>query len=720
MRCLHINFKGNKPYIYTLLASMRKLIRYTVFTLMVAFSFISQAGNKVDSLLKRVKETSDTARICSLVRLAEEYIATGKMPEAENCLNEAGSINALIKDRNCEILITLKMALYRYRKSEFRMSYELCEEILLKTIEYKNKNYVAECKTYMGMSLGRLGDFKKALNFYQEALPLAEAANNVPLQMRLYSSIAGVYFDQLDYKMAVDYFRKTLEMAIKRNDKKVIGQTYNNIGSATQNLGNSKDAKEYYLKAAEINIESGNQNNLAYNYMNLASCELEEGDVEKAKTYNAKALQIFKDFKDTYSIVSCLCVDGDIYIKQKNYSKAIEIFKEATRLSEKTGSPLIMERTYYQMANAYELNGDLKNSINYYKKYLRTKDSIINDEIREEVTKKQLYFEFDKKRLSDSLEAQSKQLYLQQEVDNTNRRASLQRNISIISILSLLIVAVLAFMIYRGLQKNKLANKVIEEKNREILDSFFYAKKIQTALLPATEMFQKLLPDSFILFKPKDIVSGDFYWLHRINDDSFIIAVGDCTGHGVPGAMVSVVCTNALNRAAREFGITDPGKLLDKARELVIDNFVEHKGEVKDGMDISLCKIEVKKDSSSKYVNIEWAGANNPLWYTSGNCIIEVEADKQSIGFSENPKPFSSNEIELQKNEMVYLFSDGFADQFGGPKGKKFKYRQFQESLLKLKPLNAKEQGEQLNLIFESWRGTLEQVDDICVIGIRI
>jgi serine phosphatase RsbU (regulator of sigma subunit)/Tfp pilus assembly protein PilF len=698
----------------------RKFLSGCIIFLLLPEIFICN----IDSLLQRLKVTKDTARINTLIRLADQYMFYGKMDDASKCLTQAGQENVRVKNKLCDISIALKTALYHYRKSEFRLSYELCEEILMSALEAGDKNKIGECKTLLGMNAGRLGDFKKALFYYQEALPLYESTGNIPGQMKVYSSIAGVYFDQLDYKMAVDYFKKTLEMAMRKDDKKVIGQTYNNIGSALQNMGKSSDARDYYLKAAEINLQSGNKNNLGYNYMNLASCELEEGDTKKAHEYNGKALPIFKEFNDPYSLVSCLNVEAEIFMKEKNASKAIETLERSVKIAEKTGSPVLMQRTYIHAAEAYEQAGDVKNALLYFKKHMRTKDSIINDEIREEVTKKQLHYEFDKKHLSDSLEAQSRQMYLQQEIENSKRRASLQRNISLISIFSFLVVTALAIVIYRGLKKNKEANRLIEQKSKEILDSFYYAKKIQAALLPLPELIRKELPGSFVLFKPRDIVSGDFYWMHKIERDqrerkheAVLIAVGDCTGHGVPGAMVSVVCSNALNRAAREFGITEPGKILDKARELVIENLAESNTTLKDGMDVSLCKITFSKKDS---VEIEWAGAYNPLWYSAGNIVIEIEADKQPIGFSEKVKPFATNEIEVSKGEMIYLFTDGFADQFGGPKGKKYKYRQLQESLLKVRQLEPDQQRAELEAMFESWKGELEQVDDVCIIGIRL
>jgi serine phosphatase RsbU (regulator of sigma subunit) len=256
--------------------------------------------------------------------------------------------------------------------------------------------------------------------------------------------------------------------------------------------------------------------------------------------------------------------------------------------------------------------------------------------------------------------------------------------------------------------------EVIEMKNKDITDSINYAKRIQEAILPTRERFKSVLPDSFILFKPKDIVSGDFYWMSEKNDLLFV-AAGDCTGHGVPGAMVSVVCSNALNRAVKEFGISDPGKILDKVRDLVIETFEKsEKEDIKDGMDISLCTINTKTKE------VQWAGANNPLWYIQGNEIKEITADKQPIGNSDNPKPFTTHNVKLHQGDEIYLFTDGYADQFGGPKGKKFKYKQFEEKVLEGRSLDMNTQRNNLNITFENWMGRLEQIDDVLIIGIRV
>lgn len=259
--------------------------------------------------------------------------------------------------------------------------------------------------------------------------------------------------------------------------------------------------------------------------------------------------------------------------------------------------------------------------------------------------------------------------------------------------------------------KVKEALDELKEKNTEIIDSINYAKRLQQAILPPDKLINQYLPEAFVLYKPKDIVAGDFYWIEKVNDTVFF-AVADCTGHGVPGAMVSVVCSNALDRVVKEFRITEPGKILDKIRELVIETFEKSESEVKDGMDISLCAISKSE--------VNWSGANNPLWILSEGKLTEIKANKQPIGKHLSQTPFTNHRLEAKQGDILYLFTDGLADQFGGPNGKKFKYKQFSDLLVTLQHLPLAQQKEKIDQTFQNWKGNLNQVDDVCVAAIRV
>jgi serine phosphatase RsbU (regulator of sigma subunit) len=268
-------------------------------------------------------------------------------------------------------------------------------------------------------------------------------------------------------------------------------------------------------------------------------------------------------------------------------------------------------------------------------------------------------------------------------------------------------------LVYRKTAEEKLSEAHLElkEKSDEILDSIAYAKRIQTAILPPEKMIKELLPNSFVLYMPKDVVAGDFYWMHKI-DGKVFFAAADCTGHGVPGAMVSVICNNALNRAVNEFNKQTPAGILDQARDIVIQEFDKSEEDVKDGMDVALCSLVGKK--------LEYAGAHNPLWIIRNNEILEFKADKQPVGNFEMAKPFNNQSIDLEAGDVIYLFSDGYVDQFGGVRGKKFKPKQLRELFLSIHQNPLEEQATILEETIINWRGDIEQVDDICVIGIRV
>jgi len=265
-------------------------------------------------------------------------------------------------------------------------------------------------------------------------------------------------------------------------------------------------------------------------------------------------------------------------------------------------------------------------------------------------------------------------------------------------------------------QQNEIIRQqkgIVENKQRAIIESITYALRIQKTILPRMDFFQSRLPDSFILYKPKDIIAGDFYWIEE-TENQLLFAVCDCTGHGVPGAMVSVICHNALNRAVREYGITEPAGILDKTTELLSEFFGSGEESISDGMDVSLCSYHKKSGT------MEWAGANNPLWILRNGDIMEFLPDKQPVGKSESKKSFTNHRIDLLKGDALYLFSDGFSDQFGGEADKKYKKKNLKNLLVSIQgePMNF--QQNLLNDAFENWRGNTEQTDDVCIMGVKL
>lgn len=261
-----------------------------------------------------------------------------------------------------------------------------------------------------------------------------------------------------------------------------------------------------------------------------------------------------------------------------------------------------------------------------------------------------------------------------------------------------------------------LQKREIEERNREVMSSITYAKRIQDAILPAVHMRTKLVGNHALLYRPRDVVAGDFYWIerHPVHEDVVCFAVADCTGHGVPGAMVSMLCTNALNQVLIEYAGLNTGEFLDRTDQLVQAAFAASTLQIRDGMDISLCMWNRKLNV------LHWSGANNGLYVQRNGSLLEWKPDKQHIGWGDAKKPFTAHTIDLVGNDRIFLFTDGLADQFGGPAGKKLKSKALKEQLTQTADLSLVDQMDALEYRFMQWKGSEEQVDDVCVMGVEV
>ncbi len=300
-----------------------------------------------------------------------------------------------------------------------------------------------------------------------------------------------------------------------------------------------------------------------------------------------------------------------------------------------------------------------------------------------------------------------------QKIEENERIINYQRALITGGIIGSLIILGLVFFLYRLNQKRKIALIENEKKTQEILASINYAERIQRASLPSNALLEKCLGEGFIFFQPKDIVSGDFYWLEE-RQDAIYFAVADCTGHGVPGAILSVLCSNTLSRAINELGITEPAKILDQTVILLEGFFAKSENQVNDGMDIALCRLTKNTNE------LQYAGANRPLYFFNRGVFNEIRADRQPIGKYDYRKGFTNHTIELEKGDSIYLFSDGIVDQFGGENSKKYTPKRLRELLETIKHQPMDDQKNRVEQELVTWKGANESIDDVCVLGVRI
>lgn len=564
------------------------------------------------------------------------------------------------------------------------------------------------------------GKHKKAMDCHMEALQIHESSGNKQEYARTLNSIAMLMKNQGFIEKALEIYDVSLQMRREVGEKADIGETLNNIGVIYVIQGDHEGALELYRESLELRREAGNPSEVANSLNNIGNVLSNMGQFDSALVYLFQSLELREEHGLAPGICESSIDIGFAYHKKGLLKEAKEYSLRGYEMAVDFGNVRLIKNSSNTLYRLYAEEGNKAEAFDYYFTHITMRDSMMNSETQRETVQLEAQYSYDKQKAIDDANRE-KEKALSEEIQKRQRLMIIAGGVGL-----LLVVGFLIFVFNRlrltkkqksVIEQQKLevesAHEILEEKNTEILDSIAYAKRIQSAILPPDELMQELLPKSFVLYLPKDIVAGDFYWLEQ-KGDKVLFAAADCTGHGVPGAMVSVICNNGLNRSVREHGIVEPGKILDKTREIIISEFEKSKEEVKDGMDIALVSLD--KNNSS----LQFAGAHNPLWLIRNNELIELKADKQPVGKFDKLTPYTTQNLKLETGDVFYIFSDGYADQFGGEKGKKMKSKGLKELLLSIHLKELDEQQEILRSHFEEWKGELEQLDDVCIIGVRV
>lgn len=685
--------------------------------------------------LKIGEEIRDKRGIAnSILNLGNFYYFQGDFPKALEHFQKALKIQEGIKDKEGMANSFNRIGVLAIEQGDGEKALKYYRKSLKMQQEIGNQLGIAAALNNIGQVYHHQGDIPKAIDYYHKSLKIKEKIGNKKGIASSLTSIGVVYYDQNDFDKMLDVFERALKLRIELGNKDAIAESLGNIGAAYQKKGDYKKALYYCNRGLKIEEEIGAKTSISTSLNNIGSLYLELGQPLKALDYNKRALKIQEEIGDQDGIAASLTSIGEIYRKQGKLKEALELCNKSFSIATEIGYP---ERIRDVASSLYKIHkelGNAKEALSNHELYIQLRDTLNSEENQKLSTEMKYRYEYEKKAAEDHVRAtEEKKVVSAKFKQEQTQRYALYGGLALVTLFG-------GFMFNRfritSKQKKVIEIKeketqeqnvlisqqkvevefqkhLVEDKQKEILDSITYAKRLQEAILPPLSFIDSFVPENFVLYKPKDIVAGDFYWAESLHD-LFFIAAADSTGHGVPGAMVSVVCSNALNRSVKEFGLLEPGTILDKTRELVIETFAKNNSEVKDGMDISLLCIDRKNQK------ITWSGANNPLWYIQSGELTEIKANKQPIGKTENPQPFTTHPILYEPNTLFYLFTDGFADQFGGPKGKKFKHSQFKELLLDIESKPSAEQTEILESQFENWKGGLEQVDDVCVIGVRI
>jgi len=645
-------------------------------------------------------------------------------------------------------------------------SYEKALEYYLISIktseEVGDKKGMSNCYNLISNVYYYQGNYERAIDYYFKSLKNREEIGDKYGMAECYGNIGNVYKNQSNFERAIEYSLKALRISEELNNKRLMSFNYNTLGTVYTSQRKFDLALEYYFKSLKIEEEFDAKQRMSQCYTNIGSTYNDLGDYDKAIQYHLKSLKISEEIGDKNVMPTVFWNIALLHVKladsyAKNSSERIDHLnialenglKAITLAQEIKATPLenVVANTLMEV---YKKLGNYPKAMEFAEVYMITKDSLYNEAKNKEINGLQLNYERDKNLKEKTILEKDKTL--------AQEKAKRQTLFTIFFGLGFIMLLALAFFIYRGKKKEHEAKILLEEKNYEILEkneelnqmneeiatqrdnlelmnteitlqhdqifrqhqditaSINYASRIQHAMLPSLEVVTKNLPDFFVLYRPCQIVSGDFYWFKQLKNIVYIVAA-DCTGHGIPGAFMSMLGLSLLNDVISPRDVNPPHEYLNELRKRLKNTLHQtgHKGEQQDGMDIALCMIDIETNI------VQFSGAYNPLYLLRNNELIVYKGDRMPIGvYPKDKESFTTKEIQLQPDDCLYIFSDGYVSQTGGDDFKKFKSTKLQETLLQIQNKSMCEQKQILETTLDVWKGDNEQVDDILLIGVRI
>ncbi|MBL4754002.1 MAG: tetratricopeptide repeat protein, partial [Flavobacteriales bacterium] len=707
-------------------------VGFSLFLFLLLHASSIAQSHKIDSL-KNLIQTAihDTTRINTLNALALEYqesrLDTAILLSTQ-ALKLCGQLPFSITRGPGQVpfrthataLSNRYLAQFNERKGNYPLALSHYLEALQIREQLEEKKEIAFHLGQIGIVYFRQGDYPKTLDYFLKALIIGEELGHQSTIAKNLSNIGIVYKKQADYPKALEYYLRALKIHEELGTKAAIAANLSNIGLVYKSLKVYPKALEYEFKALKIFEEIGEKTGIATNLNNIGAIFESQGDCSKALEYYFKGLKMCEEIGAKRSMVIQLGNIGTCYTQLLKYAVAEPYLLQALELADSIGSISEKMGIENHLSELYKETGQYQKAYEHYKDYSIIKDSLFNEDKSKEVGKLEAGFEYTKKLALEQAE-HSKQSAL---AASESRRQKVVMFAISGGLLLLLVFFILLINRFRLKQKAnillKAKNIMIESQRTNILNSINYAKRIQQSILVSEETIQTHFPESFIYYEPKDIVSGDFYWFSQQNEKS-IIAIIDCTGHGVPGAFLSMIGNTLMNEIINEKQIIDPAVILSKLHSSILNSFqhADENGQSHDGMDMALCVI----DQKSKM--IQFSGAMNPLYVVRNGGLETIKANLQSIGgrsirAGKKVDPiFTGHEIPIEKDMTIYMFSDGYMDQFGGEKRKKFTGQRFKQLLSENSGLKMNQQKAALSQAMGDWKGSHKQIDDMLVMGVK-
>jgi serine phosphatase RsbU (regulator of sigma subunit) len=718
---------------------------------------LSQTKQYIDSVISVIHQSKqDTNQLIQLSIVAENGDAKiwpmynnemGKL--AAKLQNSENSTIRLCAKRHLAASLNNKGYYFNERGIAYKAIWYFNMSLKIQR-EIKDSEGVAYSLSNLGTIYDSKGEIDKALEYYFSAVKIRENIGSKKSLAQSYNNIAILYNNQNDLDNALKYHLQSLKIRLSVKDEEGVALAYNNIGTTYTNLVENKLKNRQFIPDSLINKpltyfkksystykKHDNEHGMALSMFNLADLYILKTDcfrfknniehdtlLKKAEILLLKSLDIYTKNHEKEWIANVFNGLANVSYRQNKINNAKHYSKKAFELAKELGYPGTIQKSSEILRKVFESDKDYKNALLMSDLYHSMRDSITNDKTKKESMSK--YFSYQNEKQQVLARAKHEKIEIAYQA-----KAKQQKTIIYFGIAGVILLTVFGLFIFNRFKITQRQNKIIqqqkhiveqqkhiaEESRNEILDSINYAKRIQYSLLAHEDLLQKHLGNYFVLFQPKDIVSGDFYWATE-HDNKFYLAVCDSTGHGVPGAFMSLLNIGFLSEAIKEKTIAEPNQILNYVRKRLIESI--NKDEQQDGMDGILLCFEYTDLSKSKFKSITYSAANNEPILIRNHTAIVLPKDKMPVGKGEKTEDFNLYTIDFEKNDVIYLYTDGYADQFGGAKGKKLKSKPLNELLTLNSDKDMQSQRHFFSEYFNNWKGNLEQVDDVCIIGIKL
>ncbi len=710
-------------------------------------------AQNIDSLKQAFKSAKhDTTRAIILVDIGETLYVSNPdtmiivCEQAISIINKNLSIAKGIEKK--AFLKTKALALndigFIYKDNgDMKLAIEYFDKSLKIHEELGDKIGISDVLNNIGYVYKEVNDIPKALNYFQKCLRIREESGNKLEIANVMVNIGIIYHDQNNQELAIKYYQKCLRLYEEVNDLIGIGRSLNNLGVIYSDLGDNVKSLKCYSQSLKIRAEINDKSGIAYTLNNIAYIYKKNGNISKALSYYNTSLSIYEEIHNKTGVANTLTFIASCLFNQGNFIDAKKYAERSFKLSKEIDNSDNIKRSSELLSIIYAKLNNWKNAYEMQVLFKLMTDSINNKTNYISSVQKSFQYEYEKKSAADSIKISEEKKVSKAKLAESEaslKQEKTQRFALYGGLLLVLIFTGFVFNRFKITQKQKqiieikeqetqTQNKIItqqkhlvEEKHKEITDSINYAERIQRSFLSSKQLLDENLNDYFVFFQPKDVVSGDFYWSSKLNNGQFALVTADSTGHGVPGAIMSLLNITSLESAIKD-GYTEPSDILNSTRKTIIERLKKDGSAEggKDGMDCSIISFDFMNNK------LTYAAANNPIWIVRastssvGKELIELSPDKMPVGkHDRDTNLFTQNTIDLQKGDIVYAITDGFPDQFGGMKGKKFMYKKLKELLISVSPFAMQKQKEVLIDTLNNWKGDLEQVDDITIIGVRI